>query len=148
MRTRKLLIIAGCLVIANITGIGNALADSDKEVVIKGEGMSFSNTEVTAEAGSKLTIKLENVSDGMQHNLAVLSQGADVASVAKAATRAGADNAYVPDHEAVIANTGLVEGGESSSVTFTVPSEPGEYTYVCLFPGHYTQMKGTLTVTE
>jgi azurin len=47
----------------------------------------------------------------------------------------------------IIAHTGLVAGGESDTVTFTAPEEPGDYEYICTFPGHFAAgMKGTLTV--
>ncbi len=29
---------------------------------------------------------------------------------------------------------------------FTAPKEPGEYPYVCTFPGHWRLMKGVMTV--
>jgi uncharacterized cupredoxin-like copper-binding protein len=39
--------------------------------------------------------------------------------------------------------------GESATVEFTSPSEPGEYQVVCGTPGHLEQgMKGTLIVTQ
>lgn len=42
-----------------------------------------------------------------------------------------------------------LETGESETVTFTAPSEPGEYEVVCGTPGHLEQnMVGKLTVTK
>ena len=42
--------------------------------------------------------------------------------------------------------TKLIEGNETSSVTFTAPG-PGTYTFLCTFPEHYAGgMKGTLTI--
>lgn len=47
----------------------------------------------------------------------------------------------------IIARTDMVPGGERDSVTFEAPSEPGEYVYVCTFPGHYAGgMKGILVI--
>jgi azurin len=47
----------------------------------------------------------------------------------------------------VLANTTLAGGGETVKVTFTAPTEPGEYTYICSFPGHYMAgMKGVFVV--
>ena len=43
----------------------------------------------------------------------------------------------------------LEAGGETDEVTFTAPEEPGDYEYICTFPGHLAAgMKGTLTVEE
>ena len=39
--------------------------------------------------------------------------------------------------------TTLASPGESVEMTFVVPAA-GEYTYVCLFPGHSNSMLGTL----
>jgi azurin len=57
---------------------------------------------------------------------------------------------YVPtDDETkkeVIAHTKLVGGGESDTITFTAPKEPGAYPYICSFPGHFALMQGVFTV--
>ena len=56
---------------------------------------------------------------------------------------------YIPAAKkaSILANTKLAGGGETVEVTFTAPTEPGEYTYICSFPGHVSGgMKGTLTV--
>ncbi|MGH7710137.1 MAG: plastocyanin/azurin family copper-binding protein [Gemmatimonadaceae bacterium] len=42
-----------------------------------------------------------------------------------------------------MAFTTLASPGQTVEVTLTVPP-PGEYTYICLFPGHATSMFGTL----
>ena len=52
----------------------------------------------------------------------------------------------MPDDDAVLAATDMSEPGETVSVTITAPSEPGDYRYICTFPGHYTVMQGTMTV--
>lgn len=47
----------------------------------------------------------------------------------------------------VLFHTEMVGGGETTEVTFTAPDEPGEYEYLCSFPGHYAAgMKGFLVV--
>ena len=59
------------------------------------------------------------------------------------------DKEYIPDNGAkwILAHTSLAGGGETVEVTFTAPKEPGEYMYICTFPGHYAAgMKGTLIV--
>ena len=59
------------------------------------------------------------------------------------------DNSYIAPElkDQVIAATDLAGGGETVEVTFTVPEEKGNYTYLCSFPGHFLGgMKRTLTV--
>ena len=48
----------------------------------------------------------------------------------------------------VIAETDLIGGGETASVTFDLSGlEPGgDYTYFCSFPGHYVLMKGNFII--
>ena len=47
----------------------------------------------------------------------------------------------------VIKATKLLGPNETDTVTFTAPQVPGQYLYVCSFPGHYTQgTKGFMTV--
>ena len=37
--------------------------------------------------------------------------------------------------------------GNSVEVTFTAPSTPGDYPYICTVPGHFYMMKGIMKVT-
>lgn len=130
-------------------GLGSAFGDdSAKKVVLEPDGnkMAFATTEIKAKAGSKLTLVFKNSSAAMQHNVAVLKKGADVNAVGAAATSAGPSKGYIPDSDAILASVKLTKAGETNKVTFTVPSKPGKYTYVCLFPGHYSMMQGTLVV--
>jgi azurin len=112
--------------------------------------MKYEQTEFTVPAGEEITITFENTatSPAMQHNVVVLNTDDDsvVNRVGQAGT-AAADTDYVPDDDAVLAATAMSEPGETVSVTFTAPSEPGDYRYICTFPGHYTVMQGTMTVT-
>ncbi len=119
------------------------------------EGMDtlrFSVTQVDAKPGEKLTVKLTNKTSlppvAMSHNFVLLKKGADPSAIANAGVEAK-DNGYIPTAmmDKIIAHTGLVAGGETKSVTFNAPKDPGDYTYICTFPGHYAAgMKGTLTV--
>jgi azurin len=47
----------------------------------------------------------------------------------------------------VLAHSKLLGPSESEVVTFNAPYIPGEYLYLCSFPGHYSQgTKGFMTV--
>ncbi|MEP6919372.1 MAG: plastocyanin/azurin family copper-binding protein, partial [Acidobacteriota bacterium] len=54
--------------------------------------------------------------------------------------------AYVPDSPLVLQSTRLVNSGETERLNFTAPSAPGEYSYLCSFPGHYLRMYGVMLV--
>ena len=53
---------------------------------------------------------------------------------------------YVPDIEDVLEVLPLVEPGETKSLLFLAPEQPGQYPYVCTIPGHWPMMNGTMTV--
>ena len=58
--------------------------------------------------------------------------------------RQAGETGYVPMglKEKLVGWTTLASPGESVEMTFVVPAA-GEYTYVCLFPGHSNNMLGT-----
>lgn len=109
--------------------------------------------EISAEAGEQMTITLENNTNlpaqAMAHNFVLLKKEADVQSfVNTSMTAAGNDYIAEGSEDQIIAHTAMLGGGESETITFTVPSEPGEYTFVCTFPGHYGGgMYGVITVS-
>lgn len=107
---------------------------------------------IEAEPGEQLRIRLTTVSNlpptAMSHNLALVDLGTDIDAFARASITAR-DNEYIaPDFEdQVIVTTAMLGDGESDTITFTVPDEPGEYDYVCTFPGHFAGgMVGVLYV--
>lgn len=126
-----------------------------RTIKIKGtDQMKFDVTEINAVPGEKIRIVLTTVSKlpktAMSHNVVVLKDNTDVEAFANASAMAR-DNDYVaPDmKDQIIAATDLAGGGETVEVTFTVPEDPGSYTYICSFPGHYLGgMKGTLNVKD
>lgn len=109
---------------------------------------------ITAKPGEKIRIRLTTKSDlpatAMAHNWILMTMDADVQAFVNAAMKAK-NNDYVPSDmtDQVIAQTGLAAGGETMEVTFTAPEKPGEYEFICTFPGHYSAgMKGTFTVKK
>ena len=107
---------------------------------------------IIAKPGEKLKIVLHNHSklpaNSMSHDWVLLKQGVNPQKVANKSAQAKNNNYIAPSVEnEIIAHTGLVSGGHSDSVTFTVPQKSGKYVYMCTFPGHYMAgMKGTLVV--
>lgn len=130
-----------------------AVAEQQDGLVTGGQTGQFSILEsIEAAPGEELRISLRTVSNlpptAMSHNFVVLTADAQVEQFARASLQA-ADNEYIsPQYEDwVIASTGMLGNGESDTITFTAPEEPGEYTFVCTFPGHFSGgMVGTLVV--
>jgi azurin len=116
-----------------------------------GNQMAFEQTAFTVKAGSDVTLTFENTatSPAMAHNVVLLAdnEASTIDRVGQAAVSAAA-NAYIPEDDAVLAYTDLAQPGETVTLTFTAPSAPGEYAYICTFPGHYALMQGTMRVVE
>jgi azurin len=120
------------------------------EIACDGNNMAFDPTSLTAPAGQVVQVNFNNVSTIFEHNWVLVAGGADVADqVNQAATGAGPDLDYIPaDQSQILAHTKLTPRGETGTITFTTPTEAGEYVYLCTFPGHYLAgMRGTLLVT-
>ena len=114
--------------------------------------MKYDITEIEATAGETIILSLKNIGKipkaGMAHNFVLLKKGVDAQAFSMAAMMAAASE-YIPEDrkDEIIAYTGQAGPGETVTVEFTVPEEPGTYVFVCTFPGHYLAgMKGVLTV--
>lgn len=126
---------------------GEALASQgvDTTITIRASSstLEFNPTRVSAKAGTRVRIRFVN--DGtLPHNLVVPRKDDDIDALALAAYQAG-ETGYVPMDmkDKLVGWTALASPGESVEATFVVPAA-GEYTYVCLFPGHANSMLGTL----
>ena len=143
------------VIMALILFSGISAQDDIRTIKITGtDNMKFDVTSIEATAGEKIRIVYTTNSripkQAMAHNVVILDRGTDVQAFANASARAR-DNQYIaPDFkDKIIAATDLAGGGETVEVTFVVPSVPGEYEYICSFPGHYgAGMKGILTVKK
>ena len=99
--------------------------------------------------GTKVKLELKHVGKMdkkmMGHNVVILKAGTDAMKWSAKAISAAATE-YIPaDDPDMIAHSKLVGGGESDTIEFEVPG-PGEYPFVCSFPGHSGMMKGVLVV--
>ena len=136
------------------TNTSTSVSSSNARVIelkVVPEMLQFDKTLLTAKAGEKVIINLENP-DGMQHNLLVIKVGT-LQKVGKAADEMlsnpkAADMQYVPKMPEVLHATKLVNPGETVTLEFTVPSVHGDYPFVCTFPGHWRGMNGILRVTK
>lgn len=118
--------------------------------VVKGE-MKFDQKSITIEAGKVVRIVFENP-DFMQHNFVVVKPGA-LQKVGRAADKLasdpkGSEMQYVPVMDEVLFHTKLVNPQGSEALEFKAPSEPGEYPFVCTFPGHWSIMNGVMKVVK
>ncbi len=111
--------------------------------------MQFAPRELRAKAGGKVRIIFTNP-DLMLHNLVLIAPGAEeeVGALADklAAQPDGQAKGYIPASPKVLQATALVAPNTKAELSFTAPNVPGEYPFLCTFPGHWRTMKGMLIV--
>lgn len=115
------------------------------------EQMRYDKQLLVVETAKPVAITLEN-DDAMPHNIAILAPGAleEIGNVAEKmpSEQDSQGRLYVPDSPKVLQASKLVPPGQKLQIAFTAPAEPGEYPYVCTFPGHWRRMVGTLLVVK
>lgn len=116
------------------------------------DSMKFNVTRVEVAAGQPVKVIFTNIGSmpkaAMGHNWVLLKKGVDGKAFADAAVAAAATD-YIPAAlaDSVIAHTKLLGPKQTDEITFTAPTEPGEYAFVCSFPAHYVAgMHGVLVV--
>ena len=110
------------------------------------EKMSFDTKELTLKAGKKIKLTFANP-DFMPHNLLVVQPGSskEIGEAALAMGAEGFAKQFRPDSPKVIAGTKMLDNGQEETIAFTF-DKPGNYEFVCTFPGHYMLMKGVFKV--
>jgi glucose/arabinose dehydrogenase/azurin len=112
-------------------------------------GLKFDLPTFDIRAGSRLKLVFNN-DDDMMHNLLVVEPGAadKVGDQAIALGLDGPELNYVPELGEVLFHTALLEPETVEAIYFTVPTTPGEYPYICSFPGHAFTMRGVMRVVS
>lgn len=130
-----------------------AFAEEKKIELTGSDQMQYSTKALEVTAGDTVVLTFKHIGKlpktAMGHNFVLLKADTKVPDFSMKAMKAVATE-YIPDDEeskkAVIAHTKLIGGGETDTLTFTAPAEPGAYPYICSFPGHFALMQGVLTV--
>jgi glucose/arabinose dehydrogenase/azurin/lysophospholipase L1-like esterase len=143
---------AGLLPDLSAAAMRRSLRDQGVQIVSIGtipEQMLFDVKWFVVEAGKPVRVVLTNA-DAMPHNLIIGQPGSvNTIGTASATLQPPADpnaKAYVPNIPQVLQATKLVQRGESDTLNFTAPTSPGEYSFVCSFPGHWVRMYGVMLV--
>ena len=109
--------------------------------------MKYDLAEFTVQAGKPVKLIFDNP-DFMPHNLVMVNPGkAD--EVGQAAINLGAggfDVAFVPSSKEILWASKLIDHKQEEIIEFKAPSKPGDYQYVCTFPGHHFVMRGLMKV--
>ena len=87
---------------------------------------------------------------GNHPDLVIVSPGAvqkvGEASFAMLNDPKAGEKSYVPDLPEVISFVPVIDPGTEHVLYFNAPEKPGDYPYICTFPGHWQAMQGVLRV--
>lgn len=114
--------------------------------------MQFDQKLLTVKAGQKVMLLFSNAKCPLQHNFVLVKPGTLNAAGALADKMLTDPDAltksYLPTSPDILASsTRLLGIGQSELIQFTAPAVPGDYPYLCTFPGHWRLMNGVLRVT-
>jgi azurin len=113
-----------------------------------GEFLAFTPDKLTCPTGAHVRLTFTHAGRRLphEHNWALARPGT-AAAVDRAAQLAGPTARWLPRGDArLLATTEMCAPGATSVTEFTAPA-PGDYPFLCTFPGHAAEMHGILRVT-
>lgn len=133
-------------------GVAGAASETKEVVIVANDALRLSVTHIEASPGQTVHVVLRNEGNmpkaTMAHNWVLLKQGKEANAYSMAAVAAVADG-YQPKALAgeVLASIPPVGPHENGEVTFTAPTIPGRYEFLCSYPAHAAAgMRGELVV--
>ena len=111
------------------------------------EKMKYDLAEFTVQAGKAVKLIFSNP-DFMPHNVVMVNPGKadEVGQAAINLGAAGFDVAFVPKSKEILWASKLIDHKQEEVIDFKAPVKPGNYQYVCTFPGHHFVMRGVMKV--
>ena len=109
--------------------------------------MLFDETEFEVAAGARVALRFDN-NDDMLHNVVITTPG-QADAMAEAAINLGIrgqEMNFVPTSSDVLFHSSLLQPETEETIYFMAPAAPGEYSFVCTFPGHAATMRGIIRV--
>lgn len=133
---KKYLVMMGTLIVLSfaLTACGGGGPSTNLKVDMT--EFMYNPAEFTVPAGQEITLELTN-NGAVVHDFIILNLGADIG------------NGFESLDEPNIYWKAELQPGTSETLTFTAPSQPGEYQVVCGIPGHYVAgMQAKLNVVS
>ncbi|QEC51379.1 putative membrane-bound dehydrogenase-like protein [Anseongella ginsenosidimutans] len=113
--------------------------------------MLFDKDTLVVPAGKTVSLVFDN-RDQMPHNVVIVKPGSwekvGMAADNMASGEDGYEKHFVPDLPEVLFSTPLVGASQVFQLNFTAPAQPGDYPFICSFPGHWRMMKGIIKVVK
>ncbi len=113
--------------------------------------MKFDRPVLEAKAGARVILLFRNEKCPLQHNFLLVNPG-QLEPIGALADQMLTDpqamaKHYLPESPEILATSPRLIGlGQSDLIEFTAPATPGDYPYLCTFPGHWRLMHGVLKV--
>jgi azurin/HEAT repeat protein len=111
--------------------------------------MIYDVTAFSVKAGQPVKLTFTNP-DAMAHNVVIVAPGAETevgtAGNEMAKDPDGIKKDFVPTSAKVLFHTKLVDPGRIEVLRFRAPKAPGDYPYLCTYPGHWVVMRGVMRV--
>ncbi|MBI1831504.1 MAG: HEAT repeat domain-containing protein [Planctomycetes bacterium] len=115
------------------------------------ERMAFDKEVIVVEKGKAVEFIFENI-DLMPHNIVFAKPGSmeELGKIAEASATSPEFQAryFVPKSDKVLLASTLLQPRELQKLSWTAPTQPGVYPYVCTYPGHWMRMHGALYVVD
>lgn len=151
--------LAKVLVASLIIGSGGTvLAQDVAEVKLSADKVQFifDKKEFTVKAGQKVKLTVVNPAESVTkqpHNILIVKPGKkDAVGLLANAGLTDPDfltkKQCVPESEDILFHSKLILPGAEETIEFTAPSEPGDYPYLCTYPGHWALMNGVMKVVK
>ena len=128
-------------------GINPAEATITVELETEPNIPAFSREKITVRSGEIVKLIFKNMSAVNHFDNFVLVLPKTEDEVGEAGLRAGPDVGYIPVlPNDIIAHSKTIAPGDTDTVIFRAPSEPGLYPYISTFPRRWKAMRGVLEV--
>ena len=109
--------------------------------------MKYDLVEFSVKAGKAVKLIFVNP-DFMPHNIVMVnpSKADEVGQAAINLGAAGFDVGFIPQSKEILWASKLIDHKGEEIIEFTAPTAPGDYEFVCTFPGHHFVMRGLMKV--
>lgn len=113
--------------------------------------MQFDKKVLNVKPGQEVVLLFKNEKCPLQHNFILVNPGKmnEVGALADKmlADPKAIEKHYEPESPEILAHSNKLVGiGQFDLIKFKAPATPGDYPYLCTFPGHWRLMNGVLKV--
>ena len=126
------------------------VSSSQKLSISAAPGLQFEPRVLRVLPGARVSLAFRNGDPGMPHNVAIVRADAieefGERSMQLASNPRAIATHYVPEDPRELCFSPILQPGDSYTLYFEAPREPGEYRMVCTYPGHWRVMQGSLFV--